>query len=125
VLATVPTLPATATLAAVPALPATAWSLISQELSNVDPGAVITLTAVPNENAYFTGWSGSCSGTAPTCTVTMNGSRVVGAGFGWRAVARELLDVVPVAGWAVKAGIAYTGTRAIGEAAVRYFAARR
>jgi len=49
--------------------------------SNVDPGAVITLTAVPNENAYFTGWSGSCSGTAPTCTVTMNGSRVVGAGF--------------------------------------------
>jgi len=49
---------------------------------------------------------------------------VVGAGFGWRAVARELLDVVPVAGWAVKAVIAYTGTRAIGEAAVRYFAAR-
>jgi uncharacterized protein (DUF697 family) len=49
---------------------------------------------------------------------------VVGAGFGWRAVARELLDVVPVAGWAVKAAIAYTGTRAIGEAAVRYFAAR-
>jgi uncharacterized protein (DUF697 family) len=49
---------------------------------------------------------------------------VVGAGFGWRAVARELLDVVPVAGWAVKAAIAYTGTRAIGEAAVRYFGAR-
>jgi uncharacterized protein (DUF697 family) len=49
---------------------------------------------------------------------------VVGAGFGWRAVARELLDVVPVAGWAVKGAIAYTGTKAIGEAAVRYFAAR-
>jgi uncharacterized protein (DUF697 family) len=49
---------------------------------------------------------------------------VVGAGFAWRAVARELLDVVPVAGWAVKAAIAYTGTRAIGEAAVRYFATR-
>ena len=29
---------------------------------------------------------------------------VVGAGFGFRAVARELLDVVPVAGWAVKGG---------------------
>jgi hypothetical protein len=28
-----------------------------------------------------------------------------------------------VAGFAVRAGIAYTGTRAVGEAAVRYFAA--
>ena len=49
---------------------------------------------------------------------------VVGAGFGMRAVARELLDLVPVAGWAVKGAIAYTGTKAVGEAAVRYFAAR-
>jgi uncharacterized protein (DUF697 family) len=49
---------------------------------------------------------------------------VVGAGFGLRAVARELLDLVPVAGWALKGGIAYTGTKAIGEAAVRYFEAR-
>jgi len=49
---------------------------------------------------------------------------VVGAGFGFRAVARELLDVVPVAGWAVKGGVAYSGTRAVGEAAVRYFEAR-
>jgi len=48
---------------------------------------------------------------------------VVGAGFGFRAVARELLDLVPVAGWAVKGAVAYTGTRAIGEAAVRYFGA--
>lgn len=44
---------------------------------------------------------------------------VVGAGLGLRTVARELLDVVPVAGWAVKGGIAYAGTRALGEAAVR------
>lgn len=49
---------------------------------------------------------------------------VVGAGFGFRAVARELLDFVPVAGWALKGAIAYTGTRAVGEAAVRYFEAR-
>ena len=35
----------------------------------------------------------------------------------------QLLDVVPVAGWAVKGGVAYSGTRAIGEAAVRYFEA--
>ena len=46
----------------------------------------------------------------------------VAAGFGFRAAARQLLGIVPVAGWVVKGGIAYTGTRAIGEAARRYFA---
>ncbi len=49
---------------------------------------------------------------------------VLGAGYGFRAVARELLDFVPVAGWAVKGAVAYGGTRALGEAAVRYFEAR-
>jgi len=43
----------------------------------------------------------------------------VGAGLGLRAVARELLDVVPIAGWAVKGGIAYAGTRALGQAAIK------
>ena len=37
---------------------------------------------------------------------------VVGAGFGFRALAREALDLVPVAGWAVKGAVAYSGTRA-------------
>jgi len=49
---------------------------------------------------------------------------VVGLGLGLRTVARELLDLVPVAGWAVKGAVAYAGTKAIGEAAVRYFEAR-
>ena len=48
----------------------------------------------------------------------------VGAGLGFRAVARELLDFVPVLGWAVKGAVAYAGTRALGEAAVRYCEAR-
>jgi uncharacterized protein (DUF697 family) len=43
----------------------------------------------------------------------------LGAGFGLRALARELLDLVPVAGWAVKGVVAYAGTRALGEAALR------
>lgn len=47
---------------------------------------------------------------------------VVGAAFGWRRLARELLDVVPVAGWAVKGGVAFAGTKAIGEAARARFA---
>jgi len=46
----------------------------------------------------------------------------VAAGFGFRAVARQLLGAVPIAGWAVKGGVAYGGTRALGEAAQRYFA---
>jgi uncharacterized protein (DUF697 family) len=43
----------------------------------------------------------------------------LGVGFGFRALTRELLDFVPVAGWAVKGAVAYAGTRAIGEAALR------
>ena len=50
---------------------------------------------------------------------------VVGAGFGFRAIARQLLDFIPIAGWAVKGAIAYTGTRAIGTAAHKYFEARQ
>jgi uncharacterized protein (DUF697 family) len=46
---------------------------------------------------------------------------VLGAGFGLRAAARQVLAFVPVAGWAVKGGIAYAGTRALGRAAIAYF----
>jgi uncharacterized protein (DUF697 family) len=49
---------------------------------------------------------------------------VVGSGFALRTVARQVLGVVPVAGWAVKGAVAYGGTRAVGEAARRYFADR-
>jgi uncharacterized protein (DUF697 family) len=49
---------------------------------------------------------------------------VIASGLGFRALARQALGFVPVAGWAVKGAIAYTATRALGEAAVRYFEAR-
>jgi uncharacterized protein (DUF697 family) len=48
---------------------------------------------------------------------------VIAGGLGLRAAARQLLDLVPVAGWALKGAVGYVGTRAIGEAAVRYFEA--
>jgi uncharacterized protein (DUF697 family) len=48
---------------------------------------------------------------------------VVGVGLGFRAVSRQLAAVVPGLGWVVKGGIAYAGTRAIGEAAAAFFAA--
>jgi len=46
---------------------------------------------------------------------------IVGSGFGLRAVARQALGFIPGPGWVVKGGIAWTGTRALGEAAKAYF----
>ena len=48
---------------------------------------------------------------------------VVGAGLGFRTVSRQLVGIVPALGWVVKGGVAYAGTRAIGEAAAAFFAA--
>jgi gamma-glutamyltranspeptidase len=45
-----------------------------------DKDAVITLTAVPDENSEFAGWGGACSGTE-SCTVTMSQSHYVTATF--------------------------------------------
>ena len=45
----------------------------------------------------------------------------VGGGLALRALAREALGVVPVAGWALKGALAYAGTRALGEAALLRF----
>src|SRR5581483_296997 len=49
---------------------------------------------------------------------------VVGSGFGFRALARSAVGYVPLLGWAVKGAVAYTCTRALGEAAMRYFERR-
>jgi uncharacterized protein (DUF697 family) len=47
---------------------------------------------------------------------------VIGAAFGWRAMARELVGLVPGGvGMALKASIAYAGTFATGRAAVFYY----
>ncbi len=48
---------------------------------------------------------------------------VVGGAFGWRALAREVLGLVPGGvGVAVKAGVAYAGTYAVGRGASYYYA---
>lgn len=46
---------------------------------------------------------------------------VVGGGYLMRAIARQALAFVPVLGWAVKGGVAYAGTMAMGKTAVEYF----
>ncbi len=46
---------------------------------------------------------------------------VVGGGLLFRGVARQALGLVPVLGWAVKGGVGYGGTIAMGKAAIAYF----
>jgi uncharacterized protein (DUF697 family) len=46
---------------------------------------------------------------------------VIGAGLGFRTLAREALGFVPGLGWAIKGGVAYVGTKALGKAATAYF----
>ena len=46
---------------------------------------------------------------------------IVAGGFACRSVARQVAGVVPGVGWAVKAGVGYAGTKAMGLAAVEYF----
>jgi uncharacterized protein (DUF697 family) len=46
---------------------------------------------------------------------------VVGSAFGWRALARELAGLVPVAGPALKASVAYVGTWFVGESSRLFY----
>lgn len=46
---------------------------------------------------------------------------VVGGGFGLRTAARQLVKFVPGPGWFVSGGIGYSGTVAMGKAALEYF----
>ena len=45
------------------------------------PGTVVTLTATPDAGSPWIGWGGACSGTATTCTLTMNANLSVTANF--------------------------------------------
>jgi hypothetical protein len=44
-------------------------------------GTMVTLTATPDTSASFAGWSGSCTGVSPTCSLTMNSNTTVTATF--------------------------------------------
>lgn len=53
---------------------------------HTDPGALVTLRAIPDEGGVFLGWSGACRGTEP-CAIAMTKDRA--------ATARFTLDPVP------------------------------
>lgn len=44
-------------------------------------GSVVVLTAVPPAGKTFANWSNACSGTAPTCALTVNGNLTAQANF--------------------------------------------
>ncbi len=44
-------------------------------------GTMVTLTAAPNANSIFTGWTGACTGTSTTCVVNMTAAADVTATF--------------------------------------------
>lgn len=50
-------------------------------------GANVVLTAAPNAGQRFNGWTGSCSGSTPTCAVAMSSNLSVGASFASAAAA--------------------------------------
>ena len=45
------------------------------------PATSIVLTATADAGNVFTGWSGACTGTAPTCSVSMTSAKAVTATF--------------------------------------------
>ncbi len=47
----------------------------------LEPGTLVELVAQPAPGRVFTGWGGACSGTAPSCALTMDAARSVTARF--------------------------------------------
>ena len=70
--------------------------------ADFDPNTVVTLTAVPGTGSVFAGWAGACTGTVPTCDVTLAQAATVTATFD---VARYAVTVTKAgAGTGVVAG---------------------
>jgi len=64
---------------------------------------------------------GACYGRDPDLQRVWELLPVLGGGFGWRALSRELSGFIPVAGIAIKGAIAYAGTIVVGEGVTFYY----
>ena len=80
-------------------------------------GTAVTLTATPDGNSAFAGWSGACSGTTPTCVVTMNSNISVTATF-----TLEGFTITALAG--ANGSISPSGTVTVGYGASQTFTIR-
>lgn len=49
--------------------------------SNFDFGAAVSLSATAAESYEFVSWGGACTGSSPTCSLTLDGAKVVSAAF--------------------------------------------
>lgn len=65
----------------------------SECVTDFAEGTVVTLTATPGARQQLAGWSGACTGSALTCTVTMTEARAVRASFSASAATRFPLSV--------------------------------
>jgi hypothetical protein len=57
-----------------------------------DPNSMVTLTATPEADSAFAGWSGDCAGTS-ACTVTMDGAKNATATFAVHGAKRWVAQV--------------------------------
>jgi len=77
--------------------------------SSFAKGTVVTLTATPDAGSSFVGWSGGCSGTTPTCTVTMSANVIVTATFNLVSGGRPDITITsPSGGETLSAGSTWT-----------------
>jgi len=58
-----------------------------------DSGTEVTLTAAPEFHSIFTGWSGSCTGTDTSCTVTMDTEHTVNANFEPDSICDTVIEI--------------------------------
>jgi uncharacterized protein (DUF697 family) len=86
------------------------------------PGADLPVLTVNQVRLVFA--IGTAYGVPTEAERLPAGLGVLGGAFAFRAVARQAAAILPLAGWAVKGGVAYAATRAVGEAAQRYFEGR-
>jgi hypothetical protein len=69
--------------------------------ASVDDGSTVGLTAHAGTNAVFSGWSGSCSGSASTCSLTLSGRASVTATFEPLQTLDDADPAVGYDGWGV------------------------
>jgi hypothetical protein len=58
--------------------------------ANLFSGTAVTLTATPVSGNTFSAWSGACSGTSTTCTLTMDAAKNVTASFDRTLVSQSI-----------------------------------